>query len=88
MARISLTRFCADRKRIGVPPPITFELQNVHRYGHPRLLRIPARVLYRRPELDVHYAMSDLDIGVRRSGMDVDPGWIDWLGTIVRFHYR
>jgi len=55
---------------------------------HPRVLRIPALVVYRRPELDVHFALSDLEIGVRRAGLDVDPGWIDWLGAIVRFHYR
>ena len=55
---------------------------------HPRLLQMPALVVLRRPELDIHFAQSDLDIDVRRAGLDVDPGWVDWLGCWVRFHYR
>jgi len=24
---------------------------------------------------------------VRRVALDVDPGWLPWLGCVVRFHY-
>lgn len=53
-----------------------------------RLLSQAARVVYRRPELDIHFRLGELDIRVRRAALDVDPGWVDWLATRVRFHYR
>ena len=37
---------------------------------------------------DLSFAMTDLDLDVRRAALDVDPGWVDWLGCWVRFHYR
>ncbi len=78
-------------------PPLDAALE-IHAYGErrygrfgiwgPGLLRIPARITYRRPELDIHLPQAELDIAVRRAALDLDPGWVDWLGTVVRFHYR
>jgi len=28
-----------------------------------------------------------VDIDIRRVGLDIDPGWVPWLGRTVTFHY-
>jgi hypothetical protein len=38
--------------------------------------------------LDVTMDASMVDIRIRRAGLDLDPGWITWLGRVVSFHYR
>jgi hypothetical protein len=38
--------------------------------------------------LEVHLALEDVDLDLRRAGLDVDPGWIPWLGAVVRFVYE
>ena len=47
----------------------------------PGLLRVTASHL----DLDLH--ATAIDIGIRRAGLDLDPGWVPWLGRVVRFHY-
>lgn len=51
----------------------------------------PARVRATRSHLDVHLRLGDLDrdvhLDIRRTGLDLDPGWLPWLGRVVRFHY-
>jgi hypothetical protein len=37
--------------------------------------------------VDVHLALADVDVDVRRAGLDLDPGWVPWLGCVVRFCY-
>jgi hypothetical protein len=37
--------------------------------------------------LDVYLDLDTVDIAVRRAGLDLDPGWVSWLGTVVRFRY-
>jgi hypothetical protein len=37
--------------------------------------------------VDVHLELDKVDIDVRRAGLDLDPGWVPWLGTVVRFVY-
>jgi hypothetical protein len=27
------------------------------------------------------------DVRVRRAGLDLDPGWVPWLGRVVLHHY-
>jgi len=44
-----------------------------------------------RADLDVTLPLHQLDIRIRRVGLDIDPGWVPWLGKfgrVVRFHYR
>jgi hypothetical protein len=38
-------------------------------------------------DVDVLLHRADVDAGVRRAGLDVDPGWTPWLGRVVLFHY-
>lgn len=37
--------------------------------------------------IDVHLRLDEVDVDVRRAGLDLDPGWVPWLGTVVRFRY-
>lgn len=37
--------------------------------------------------IDVWLDPDEVDVGVRRAGLDLDPDWIPWLGTVVRFRY-
>lgn len=49
------------------------------------------RVWLTRNNLDITLDLSDADIRIRRLGLDIDPGWLPWLGTfglVVRFHYQ
>jgi hypothetical protein len=49
------------------------------------------RVWLTRTDLDVTLPLKEADIRIRRIGLDIDPGWVPWLGTfgrVVRFHYR
>jgi hypothetical protein len=44
-----------------------------------------------RTDLDVTLPLTALDVRIRRIGLDIDPGWVPWLGRlgrVVRFHYR
>jgi hypothetical protein len=38
--------------------------------------------------IDVYLALADVDIDIRRAGLDLDPGWVPWLGSVVRFRYE
>ncbi len=37
--------------------------------------------------IEIRLALEELDIDVRRAGLDLDPGWLPWLGVVVRFVY-
>lgn len=49
--------------------------------------RRPGRVVADPGWLEVHLDLDAVDVHVRRAGLDVDPGWVPWLGTVVRFRY-
>jgi hypothetical protein len=31
---------------------------------------------------------ADADAFVRKAGLDLDLGWVSWLGSVVRFRYE
>jgi hypothetical protein len=37
--------------------------------------------------IDVRLRLEDVSTELRRSGLDLDPGWLPWLGCVVRFLY-
>ncbi|MEU9078174.1 hypothetical protein [Kitasatospora sp. NPDC048538] len=37
--------------------------------------------------IEVRLAAADIDLTVRRAGLDLDPGWVPWLGAVVRYVY-
>ncbi len=51
------------------------------------LIRRRGRVRLSPTHLDVTYDGRDADIAVRQAGLDLDPGWVPWLGRVVSFHY-
>jgi hypothetical protein len=40
-----------------------------------------------RTHLDIFFQHDQADIRIRRAGLDLDPGWVPWLGRVVLFHY-
>jgi hypothetical protein len=38
--------------------------------------------------IEVRLSLRDVSTGIRRAGLDLDPGWIPWLGVVVRFVYE
>ncbi|HJV28326.1 MAG TPA: hypothetical protein VJ673_21800 [Aromatoleum sp.] len=47
----------------------------------------PAHVVATRSHVDIHLRLADVDLDIRRPGLDLDPGWLPWLGRVVHFHY-
>ena len=52
------------------------------------IARRNGRVTGNRGWIEVHLPLADVDIAVRRAGFDIDPGWVPWLGTVVRYVYE
>lgn len=48
---------------------------------------VPALVETDACHVDVFYALDSVNLDVRRLGLDIDPGWLPWLGKVVQFHY-
>jgi hypothetical protein len=51
------------------------------------LVRRPAALQCTRTHLDVVLALETADVRVRRAALDLNPGWVAWLGWVVTFHY-
>lgn len=37
--------------------------------------------------IEVHFSVDQADTRLRRVGLDLDPGWMPWLGCVMRFVY-
>ncbi|MDC3955600.1 hypothetical protein [Polyangium jinanense] len=57
------------------------------RLGLRDLVCRPGRIGSTRTHIDVVFDLEAVDIRVRRAGLDLDPGWVPWLGRVVRYHY-
>ncbi|WP_257446371.1 hypothetical protein [Archangium lipolyticum] len=57
------------------------------RLGLHELVCRPGRITATRTHVDVLFDIQQADIRVRSAGLDIDPGWVPWLGRVVRFHY-
>ena len=51
-------------------------------------LRIPARLYVTSSHVDVVFALGDVDLRVRRAGLDRNPGWKPTYGRVVSFHFE
>lgn len=38
--------------------------------------------------VDVRFSLDDVSTEIRRAGLDLDPGYLSWLGVVVRFVYE
>jgi hypothetical protein len=52
-----------------------------------RLVEAPALVIADSSHVEVHYRLAKVRLDVRRVALDVNPGWLPWLGRVVTFHY-
>jgi hypothetical protein len=48
----------------------------------------PGRILVSRTHVDVVFALDQIDLTARATGLDQDPGWVPELGHIVLFHFE
>lgn len=100
-ADAALARFLAEAAGFADPdelesqPPLPDEIGLARlvqaRYGEVvrdgGLCQMPALLLASRSHLDVHFRMQDIRLDVRRVALDINPGWLPWLGRVVNFHY-
>ena len=72
-------------------------LQALHklleRPGNPKrtlldfVCRRPAEIIADPGWLEVRFSLDDVRTEIRAAGLDLDPGWIPWLGIVIRFVY-
>ena len=62
-------------------------LRRVAHLGLASLCLRPARLEWTATHLDATLPLAATDLRIRREGLDIDPGWLDWLGQVVSFHY-
>jgi hypothetical protein len=53
----------------------------------PELLRVAGSVRIGPTHIDVWLPLASVRLGVRRAGLDLNPGWLPWLGRVVNIHY-
>lgn len=51
------------------------------------LVNRPAWVSATPTHIDVIFPLDQVDLRLRRRGLDSDPGWVPWFGRIVAFHF-
>jgi hypothetical protein len=47
----------------------------------------PGRLTATATHIDLFFALAQADLRIRKAGLDLDPGWVSWLGRVVQFHY-
>jgi hypothetical protein len=52
-----------------------------------RLIRRPALVHATPTHIDLCFDARWVELEVRLAGLDLDPGWVPWLGRVVSVHY-
>jgi hypothetical protein len=53
----------------------------------PLPLAQPAVLRATETHLELDLQVTEIDTLLRLSGLDLDPGWVPWLGRVVAFHY-
>ncbi len=51
------------------------------------LCRRHARLLIQRGWLELVFSFEQVDTDIRRAGLDLDPGYVRWLGKVVKIRY-
>lgn len=86
---------CVDGAELIALPPLPqidrlLQLGAAH-YGDevwcPATWQTPARLVATASHVDLHFRLNDVRLPVRRLGLDINPGWLPWLGRVVTFHY-
>lgn len=53
-----------------------------------RTLRRRAEVVADPGWIEIRLSLDDVRSGIRIAGLDLDPGWLPWLGVVIRFVYE
>lgn len=53
----------------------------------PSLLMLPAHIRYSPSHVDMHVPVASVQLNIRLAGLDINPGWLPWLGRVVQFHF-
>jgi hypothetical protein len=48
---------------------------------------LPARAEVNQAYINIYLDNSSVNLQLRLAGLDVNPGWIPWLGRVIYFHY-
>ena len=48
----------------------------------------PARITADPGWIDVHFSLRDVSLDLRRAALDLDPGFLPWLGVVLRVRYE
>ena len=51
------------------------------------IVKRPGAVLMTRTHLEMYFDLRRADLRIRRAGLDINPGWVGWLGRVVNFWY-
>lgn len=57
------------------------------RIGLASLVCRPGRVATSLTHLEIYFDLAAADLRVRKAALDVNPGWVPWLGRVVCFQY-
>ena len=89
-----IARFLTAQDLDTTAPPsliasLLAEIETIYRPDGPwpLPLRQSGRLLATETHLDLEFATVDVDVELRLAGLDLDPGWVPWLGRVVAFHY-
>jgi hypothetical protein len=92
-----LARQCGfeDAEGLSAQPPIA-GFDRIHAELHKRyadvwnseLIHIPGIVCYTASHIDCYLPIVNVRLAVRIHGLDVNPGWVPWLGRVITLHYR
>ncbi len=76
----------AEQLKLALAQAMGDEAASEHRLTHvaERFARIEGDPGW----LEARFSLRDVSIDLRRAGLDVDPGWLPWLGCVVRFVYE
>jgi hypothetical protein len=58
-----------------------------HTYSLGWLVRRRAEIVADPGWIEAHFSLDDVSLDLRRRGLDFDPGWLPWLGVVMRFVY-
>ena len=47
----------------------------------------PGRIQVEPGWIEIHFALEQVDTRLRRAALDLNPGFLPWLGCVVRFVY-
>lgn len=51
------------------------------------IIRRRGWIIQESDRVSVRFRLMDIDMGMRRHALDRDPGWVDWLGFSLRYHF-